>query len=315
MSPASRTVAVCLSLFLAGAACSVPIERQTSSGGGSLVIGLPQIGNLDPPRAQGSSALTVLGTACDGLLGLDPETSAPRPALAESWSLKEGARSLTVRLRPELTFHDGTAVTAAAVREALSRVARPATSSPWSELVSKVEGYGEVLAGNATHLSGIRAVDELNLEVELSEPYSDFVTVLSHPALLPVSLESLKESPDGRTEPVCAGPYRIDKGLDEGDLRLTRSTGSVSRNDAYLSRGRGAAERILVRSFDSPEDAYQAYRSGTVDMAGIPDSRLAEAQASGRGYVSGPTPEILYLAFDPANPATDDPRFRQALSL
>ncbi|HEX2053850.1 MAG TPA: ABC transporter substrate-binding protein, partial [Actinomycetota bacterium] len=47
----------------------------------------------------------------------------------------------------------------------------------------------------------------------------------------------------------------------------------------------------------------------------IPDSRLAEAQASGRGYVSGPTPEILYLAFDPANPATDDPRFRQALSL
>lgn len=299
------------------AACSLggigggPADR----GGGSIVVGLSQIGSLDPPLASGSPALTILRTACDGLVGLDPDTGAPEPALAASWSVEEGARKLTVSLRPRMSFHDGTPVDAAAVREALSRVARPAISSPWSNLVSKIEGFTEVQTGNATHLSGVRAVEERSLEIRLSEPYSDFPTVLAHPALVPLSLDSLSEEPEGPSTPVCAGPYRVEAGLEEGDLRLTRSTESVSRNEAYLSGGRGLAERILIRTFESPEDAYQAYKSGQVDMAPVPDSRLAEAQVSPAGYTSGATPQITFLAFDPANPATADPRFRQSVSL
>lgn len=292
------------------------MERESSGrSGGSIVLGLSQIGTLDPPRAAGSSALTLLRTACDGLIGLDPESGAPRPALAADWILESGARSLRVDLRPDLTFHDGSAVTSAAVREALSRVARPSTTSPWAGLVSKVEGFAEVQAGTATHLSGVIAAEDLVLQINLAEPYSDFPTVLSHPALLPVSLESLQDTPEGSPRPVCAGPYVIEKGLAGDDLRLARTTESVSRNDAYLGRGRGLAERILVRSYETPEDAYQGYKTGQVDIAPVPDSRLGEAQAAGAGYTSGSTPQISFLAFDPANPATADPRFRQALSL
>ena len=214
-----------------------------------------------------------------------------------------------------MTFHDGTAVSAGAVREALSRVARPATSSPWSGLVGKVAGLAEVQAGSATHLSGVKATDDRTLQIELSEPYSDFPTVLSHPALTPVSLDSLAGEPDGPESPVCAGPYRVERGLEGSDLRLTRTTESVRRNDAYLRRGRGMAERILIRAFETPEDAYQAYKAGTVDLAPVPDSRLGEAQPVRAEYVSGATPQLTYLAFDPANPATRDARLRQAISL
>ena len=279
------------------------------------MVGLSQIGSLDPPRASGSSAMAVLRTACDGLVGLDPGSGTPRPALAESWDLHEGARKLTLQLRSGLKFSDGSAVTAGSVREALSRVARPSTSSPWVDLVSKVAGFAEVQSGTATNLSGVKPLEDLGLEIELSEPYSDFPTVLSHPALVPVSLESLEESPDGPDEPVCAGPYRIEQGLEPGDLRLSRTTAGAGHNEAYLRNGEGFAERILIRSFESREDAYQAYRAGTVDVAPVPDSRLGESQASGAGYVGVATPQITYLAFDPANPATADPRFRQAISL
>ena len=292
------------------------MDRDSGGGsGGSLVIGLSQIGTLDPPRAAGASALSLLRTACDGLIGLDPDSGAPRPALAAGWSLETGARRLSLDLRPGMTFHDGTPVTPAAVREALSRVARPSISSPWAGLVSKVEGFAEVQAGTATHLSGVKPVEDLKLQVDLTEPYSDFATVLSHPALLPVSLDSLNDNPDGAPEPVCAGPYEVEKGLEGGDLRLARTTGSVSHNDAYLAAGKGTAERILVRSFETPEDAYEAYKTGRVDIAPVPDSRLGEAQAGVAGYTGGSTPQITYLAFDPANPATADPRFRQAVSL
>jgi oligopeptide transport system substrate-binding protein len=317
LSSAPKPLLLCCSLLVLLSACGrLGLDQDSGSrSGGSLVVGLSQIGTLDPPRAAGSSALSLLRTACDGLVGLDPGSGAPRPALAAGWSLEAGARRLTLELRPGLTFHDGTPVTPAAVREALSRVARPSTSSPWAGLASKVEGFGEVQAGTATHLSGVKPVGELTIQIDLTEPYSDFPTVLSHPALLPVSLDSLKDNPDGAPEPVCAGPYEVEKGLEGSDLRLARTTESVSRNDAYLGGGQGVAERILVRAFETPEDAYEAYKTGRVDIAPVPDSRLGEAQAGVAGYTGGSTPQITYLAFDPANPATADPRFRQAVSL
>jgi oligopeptide transport system substrate-binding protein len=317
LKPAPKLLSLCLSLALVLGACGrLEFNRESTFGdGGSIVSGLSEIGILDPPRASGPSALALLRTACDGLVGLDPDSGAVRPALAAGWSLEAGARKIAIDLRPGMTFHDGSAVTSAAVREALSRVARPSTTSPWAGLVSKVEGFGEVQAGTSTHLSGVKATEDVRLEIDLSEPFSDFPTILSHPALIPVSLDSLKSNPEGPAQPVCSGPYLIETGLEGGDLRLARTTQSVSRNDAYLGGGRGLAERILVRSFETPEDAYQAYKSGVVDIAPIPDSRLGEALAGGEGYTGRSTPQITYLAFDPANPATADPRVRQAISL
>ena len=283
--------------------------------GGSIVVGLPQIGVLDPARVSGSSSLAIIRTACDGLLGLDPLRGAPRPALASSWQLAPGAGKLNVKLRPNVRFHDATPVTSEAVREAMSRVARPATASPWASLVSNVAGFAEVQTGDATHLSGIKLIDRFTLEIELSEPFSDFPTVLAHPALVPVSLKSLSADPAGPVLPVCAGPYRIERGLGRSGYRLGRSAESLSRNGAYLRSGTGYAELILVRSYESAEDAYQAFRSGQVDIAPVPDSRVAEARAAKEGYQSAATPQITYLAFDTTKNETSDPRLRQAISL
>lgn len=277
-------------------------------------MGLSEIGSLDPVHATSPSALTILRTACDGLVGLDHRTGAPKPALATSWALSEGARKLTLELRPGSKFQDGTPVTAAAIRDALSRVARPSSSSPWGALVSRIEGYFEVQSGAATHLSGVRAMEDSRLTITLREPFSDFATVLAHPALVPVSLESLREAPEGADLPVCSGPYRIEPGSEEKDLRLGKVSGARGHNEGYLNDGAGEAELILIRSFDSGEDAYQAYRAGQVDIAQVPDSRVGEAQQAG-GYHSEPTPGITFLGFDPANTQTSDPKLRQAMSL
>jgi ABC-type oligopeptide transport system substrate-binding subunit len=277
-------------------------------------VGMSEVGSLDPVHATSPSALILLRTACDGLIGLDHGTGAPKPALAAAWTLSDGARRLTVELRPGSRFQDGTAVTPAAIREALSRVARPSSSSPWAALVSRIEGFFEVQSGAATHLSGVRAMEDGSLAITLREPFSDFATVLAHPALVPVSLESLREVPEGSELPVCSGPYRIERGTEEKDLRLGKVSGARTHNEGYLDQGVGEAELVLIRSFDSGEDAYQAYRAGQVDIAQVPDSRAGEAPQV-KGYESEPTPEITFLGFDPGNEQTSDPRLRQALSL
>lgn len=279
------------------------------------MVGLTEVGNLDPPQASTPSALTLLRTACDGLVAVDHGTGEPRPALARSWQVAEGARTVTVDLRPNMTFQDGSPLNSGAVREALSRLARPANSSPWSGLVSRIEGFSEVQEGSATHLSGVRSLADLTLQIRLVEPFSDFPTLLAHPSLIPVSPESLREGVPESTYPVCSGPYRIEDGLEPGDLRLVRSREGIGHNEAFLEAGRGLAERILVRAFPNLEDAYDAYGAGGVDMAAVPDSRLAEAQLTRAGYATGATPQISYLAFDISRPETSDPRLRQAISL
>lgn len=271
--------------------------------GGSIVVGLSDLGSLDPARASSASDLTLVRTACNGLLGLDQEDGAVKAGLARDWDLSDAGRKLTVTLRSGSKFQDGSAVTSESVREALSRVARPSVSSPWAYLMARVEGFSEVQSGAATHLSGVRALDDMRVEINLSQPFSGIATVLAHPALIPVSLNSLKKSPEGAPIPVCSGPYQIKPGSQQGDLRLSK-----------VAAGDGAADLILVRAFESPEDAYASFGAGQVDIAPVPDSRVGEARPE-QGLQSRAVPQLTFLGFDGANPITGDPRVRQAISL
>lgn len=291
-----------------------PKTAGSVSAGGSIVVGLSEIGSLDPARAASPSALNLLRTACDGLLGLDYKSGTPKAALAQDWLLSNRGRKLTVSLRAGMRFHDGTSVSPEAVREALSRVARPSVSSPWASLVARIEGFAEVQSGSATHLSGVRILEDQRLEINLSEPFSSMDTVLAHPALTPVSLKSLEQAPEGPELPVCSGPYRITPGNEQKDLRLGKVADARTTNQSFLNNGAGAADLILIRSFDSGEDAYAAFTAGQVDIAPVPESRVGEAQ-SAAGFQSEPVPQITYLGFDTAHPATGDPRVRQAISL
>lgn len=314
MRPAlTKIVLLAVGVLLGACGRFEPDATEPVAGGGSIVVGLPEIGSLDPAHATSPSALALLRTSCDGLTGLDHANGLPRGALANDWVFSEGGGKLTVDFRSGLEFQDGTAVTAVAVREALSRVARPSTTSPWASLVSRVEGFGEVQSGAATHLSGVRAL-ESTIEITFSEPFSGFLNVLAHPALIPVSLESLRQAPEGADLPVCAGPYRIERGAEEKDLRLGKVTGSGTVNEAFVNDGMGSADLILVRSFDSGEDAYGAYLAGQVDIAPVPVSRVGEAR-SNQGLRSEAIPQTTFLGFDQSHPATQDPRLRQAISL
>lgn len=270
------------------------------------------MGSLDPARADDPSSLTVLKAACDGITALDPASGKPQPALARSWSFESGARRLTVHLGRGRSFDDGTAVSAQSVRESLSRVARPATASPWAGLVSNIAGFPEVQSGAATHLGGVKALSSSKLEIDLVRPFSDFPTVLGHPGLTPVSLKSLENSPLGPELPVCSGPYRIEKTEGEREHRLRlRSEAGSGRAPAS---GKPMADVIVVESFDNSDDAYAALESGDVDLAPVPEAAIGEAHTR-RGFERQVGAQVALLVFHAGEPPTDDVRLRRAISL
>ncbi|MCY3947244.1 MAG: ABC transporter substrate-binding protein [Anaerolineaceae bacterium] len=105
-----------------------------------LLVALTALGGLGPALAQDN--VLVMARSAD-TTGLDPHTQTAFashrlleliyeplveldaelniiPALAESWAFNEDATSLTLNLREGVTFHDGSAMDSAEVRQFLA---------------------------------------------------------------------------------------------------------------------------------------------------------------------------------------------------
>src|SRR5262245_15640661 len=62
---------------------------------------------------------------CDALIDVSKDGQTIVPALAQSWTSSDDGRHVVVRLRPNVTLHDGTPLTGDVVRQSLERQFRP----------------------------------------------------------------------------------------------------------------------------------------------------------------------------------------------
>src|SRR3979490_944236 len=94
-------------LRLAAAAALVALSCGTAAAQSTLRIGLaedPDI--LDPSLARTYVGRIVFASICDKLFDIDAKLSVI-PQLALSNEVSEDGKSVTIKLRPNVTFHDG----------------------------------------------------------------------------------------------------------------------------------------------------------------------------------------------------------------
>lgn len=188
-----------LLLALAG---SPALAAPRARAGGELRVLLPGTpGELDPARASSAADLLVARALHATLFELDPE-GALRPGLAEALpQISADGREVRVQLRPGLRFQDGAPVTAADVAESLSRLLRPEVGSPHGWIAAAVEGAEAVREGRARTPSGLHALSERELRVQLAFSFPAFPRALaSAPAAVVRAGSGL---------PSGAGPFRL----------------------------------------------------------------------------------------------------------
>ncbi|MDR7544007.1 MAG: ABC transporter substrate-binding protein, partial [Armatimonadota bacterium] len=105
-------------------------SAQTARRGGVLRVGL----NADPPNMdphQSSAAVDrqVFQNLFDKLVDTDQNLEIV-PMLATSWTITNNGRTYTLKLRPNVVFHDGTPFGAEAVKYNFDRMLDPAMASP-----------------------------------------------------------------------------------------------------------------------------------------------------------------------------------------
>ncbi len=198
----------------------------------------------------------------------------PYPVLAEqlpelnteSWRVFPDGRMETVfRLRPGLTWHDGTRLTAEDfVLGHRSRVARIAWAQSQPSLETRV-------------MEDVRADDPRTVVVTWKQPYADAATMELDPLPRHILGEALER---GAAEAYGSHPYWTTEYLGAGPYRLLRwEPGALMEGAAFddFALGRPRIERVLITWSTDPNATLARLLAGDVDMAA--DSALQFQQA------------------------------------
>ena len=286
--------------------------------GGVLRVATTEPGSVDPGNVYEPVGELITRTMCTPLLATDPETSEIVPSIVESYIVSDGGASLALRLREGVLFSDGTELTAQDVAFTLSRIASADYASTSADRLSPILGYAEVHGDKATEsdldrrrLAGVRTGDERNLQIDLVEPLSDFLRVLTSPLTAPVSRAAAQRDPEAfARSPVCVGPYVLDEPYEPGDdaLRLVRSEAYTPIDTSLTGGGVGYADVIDFAFYADDAAAAAAWKAGKADVA---PARAEDTE----GVRSGPGPAIEYLGLPAGPDGFEDPRIRRAVAL
>lgn len=155
------------------------------------------------------------------LVECDPLTGDPQPAAAASWAWSDDHRLLTLRLRPDGRWSNGDPVTAHDFVRAWHRLLRARIDVAYTLFpVKNAEAYhrGQRERPEAV---GLRALDDLTLQVELDQPRTTLLAELSDPLLAPLhhSTERVLADRSFYEQPaalVTNGPFRLRRANADG---------------------------------------------------------------------------------------------------
>ncbi|MCV7063356.1 ABC transporter substrate-binding protein [Mycolicibacterium vaccae] len=308
------TVALLGALTLTLSACSGSGTDASSEPagdpvpGGTLTYALAEWPKCVDPvlRARGLSAPEHFA---DRLTDQDRETGEVIPRLAESWEIAPGAKSFTLHLRDDVTFSDGTPLTAELVKANLDNL-KAITKSGQSEtqIISALNTY-----------QGTTVVDPHTVRVDFTEPELGFLRNLSDPyfsVYAPATLEAPLEERCAGKNLIGSGPYVISEVINQQRITLDKRddynwpTPGVTDHEgaAYL-------DRIVFEVVPESGVRVGGLTSGQFDIVDdVPVIDQDAVKRQGAEILTATTPNLVPgLRQNPLSPLGRDLVVRQAI--
>jgi peptide/nickel transport system substrate-binding protein len=299
-----------LSALALGALLAAALPGAAHAQKKTLTVALNQDPDvLDPTLARTYVGRIVFAQICEKLYEIDeqlrilPQLAAAMPAVSDA------GKTVTVKLRPDVKFNDGTPLTAEAVRFSLDRH----RSMPGSNRKSELES-----------VTAVEVVDPLTVRLRLKAPFAPLTAQLADRAGMPVSPAAAQKLGDKfGTAPVCVGPWQFAE-------RVAQDRIVVERSPHYFDPGSVKFDRVVFRIIPDDNVRLANLRSGDIDvMHQVTPSDAGSLKKEGRFDVSS----VTGLGFssitinlrnktgkthppgDLGTPLANDPRVREALEL
>ena len=239
MKNVCAVVAALAVVVIAGA---LPAHAQKKT----LTIALNQDPDiLDPTLARTYVGRIVFSHICEKLYEIDEQLHILPQLAADLPQISDGGRTVTIKLRPNVKFNDGTPMDAEAVRFSLDRHRTLKGSNRASEL-------GPVDA--------VEVVDKATVRLRLKAPFSPPLAQLTDRAGMPVSPAAVSKLGDKfGTAPVCVGPWQFAE-------RVPQDRIVVERSPHYFDPASAKFDKVIFRIIPDDNVRLANLRSGDIDL-------------------------------------------------
>jgi peptide/nickel transport system substrate-binding protein len=268
-----------------------PIPSPTTSEGpegGALTVGVVGTANSD----VNALPAIVQSALFDSLLQIDPANGSLKPALAETYQISNDATTITFRLRSDVRFHNGDALTAEDVVATLQAFsAATFRGTPLTDF------------GTFTRAS---ALDPQTVQLAFSSAYCPALASIGTLKILPRAVATSANFP--RLTPaqlIGTGAFKLAARTDE---QFT-----FERNTEYF-RGAPHLDSLTVRVYADAAAARAAFAAKQIDLLPAAPGESAALQKLDAKIGASDTSEFIALMFNLDTPTLNDPRVRQALT-
>ncbi|HEY7435764.1 MAG TPA: ABC transporter substrate-binding protein, partial [Methylomirabilota bacterium] len=274
--------------FLASAGPALAQKR-----GGTLTIVRPTDPvSLDPNLETTAPGAWVYFNMLEGLLTLDAKMQI-QPSLATSYEVMSPTR-VRFKLRPNVKFHDGTPLNAAAVKFTYDRALKGTPPARWASL--------------AGSLSGAEVVDDLTVDIVTREPYGPVLRTLAMYCMGIVSPTAVgKLGADFSRAPVGTGPFKFVEWKTNTHVIIERFPGYWG-DKALL-------DRVIFKVVPEEGARMIALQTGDADMVLFPSPAQLPALRKDPKFTVHETTgiRVVFAGLHAGAPPLDDVRVRQAL--
>ncbi|SEB73525.1 ABC transporter substrate-binding protein [Paenibacillus sp. GP183] len=272
-------LAIASSLLLTVIGCSAGTAKQTTadstSTSASTASSAPKTGGtlnislqadpvtLDPSASAVFYERQIYQSIYDKLVDLDASGNIV-PMLAEKWSVSGDKKTYTLNLRQGVKFQDGTDFNAEAVKFNFERNKQD-TSPRKNEL---------------KFVNKVTVVDTNTVQIELTQPFSAFLSILTDRSGMMVSPDAVKKyGKDFTSNPVGTGPFKFSK--------YTRGSSLIlEKNPNYWQQGLPKLDQVVFKIFPDPNVAFINLKSGAVDMTdSFPFKEIANMKSDPKSLV------------------------------
>ncbi|MFF6831856.1 ABC transporter substrate-binding protein [Streptomyces sp. NPDC012438] len=307
---------------------TAPSRRTTlrAAGGGTLLLGLglagcrsavseagseaPGAGAAAKPRRGGTLAVAVNSDFTPSLLFAQSSQSLqqrlvyntlvryddrlkPQPELATSWEYAEDGRSITLRLRTGVTYHDGRPFTADDVIFAVKNLQNPLRAAQ--------------LRSTAAAITGFEKRGDHELVLKLAHPVNNLFDLFEF--MIIADRNSVEEAVAGK-KLNGTGPFKLTKWSPGTGLSLTR-------NEKYWQPDRPYLDAVEFRVVAQADALLSSLRTGQTQLSyGVPGRNLATLAADPELVISeyATGGGAHYLGVNTTVAPLNDKTVRQALA-
>lgn len=288
--------------------CSDPSNESKDflpTGGAVKIQLLDPVETLDPLKIILHSDWHISTNIFEGLVGYGDTYDNVEPLIAQSWEVLQNGKKFIFKLRKDIKFHDdpcfpggkGRNLTSKDILFSFERLASQKSNNVnWGLFIDKIVGINDFNKNISDSISGIKLINDYEIEFNLTKPYYTFLKILASPPAYIIPEEAVVYYGNNfYKHPVGTGPFRLAYWREFSEILLVK-------NENYWDKTKFGqplplVDEIKISLITSQPVAASEFIKGNSNILWVSNSTLTKMK-SAQGFTDNYN---LYITNSPSS--------------